>query len=1044
MKKRTLFLAMTALMITMTSGGSLTAVYADEIPTEAAETSESTELPIKPLTAKIVDENPYMAKSDSNIHHDCYNTDSTDEVLPVDIYSEINVSYEKTNPNASPAIFFDTYGHAVVPFLGGLAIRDINADETQTLGCFSPKQHDGGGYMIQSSYSFVDESNRLVCPTSNNHVLMLKATDDEGNVLPEFEKVLDIDIKAAAEEKLGKTLDQNLLSVVFDYDGNLWFATGGFRIYPDRKQQGAVGYISRAAIDSILNGEEINLSDAVFVYELTPGEGAENGISASKDGAVILTNTNCYLFQADNGINKVWQTAYESVGAKESKEGDSTTGGCLAWGSGCSPSLTKDLVMFTDNQNPVNLLALDMKTGETMATMPVIDELPEDVQVSVENSAIVYDNGSGTVSTIVCNWFGAGSANLGKEDSDSSIQSYENMRNYLYNQATIETLIQFEYSAFEEATVPVCTFAFRNDYVKRKGCYLRLVDFRGGMEVQRQKSLEAILNHKCGFYYEQSTDDFSKIPGRPVAYWVNENVAKAFDTGKTLSSVARTRQGLASSDNNRFLKLWWEPSFVKIGFGMKNAEIAKQSRRKWFPCNKGGEFRKWYGNNVYVVNWENDGKEMLEYAAKLYGSPTRTIKNIAYYFQGGMTWGTITSGKLSMRHSPVGFIPEHAGGMIPLLHWGEKEEYLLGMMNSNTAMLFLSFLSPTLRFTEGPVGLVPILYDKRYCGNIAHIVKNCESDSILDWDSFETSWDFRHHPLLRKVPTIAEAFEQWQAECDNRFNQLKANEEELNRIFIDIYGLQDELTPEVEDKDVTVRKADLGRDIRSFISYAVGCMFGRYSLDVDGLTYAGGEWDDSKYTSFAADKDNIIPICDDEYFEDDIVGLFVEFVKTVYGADTLDENLKFIADALGGKGQPKDVIRNYFLNDFYKDHCKIYQKRPIYWLFDSGKKNGFKALIYMHRYQPDTIARIRTDYVHEQQARYRTAIADLEQRIANTSTGERVKLNKKLTTLQAQDTEIRTYEEKIHHLADQMISIDLDDGVKKNYAIFQDVLAKIK
>ena len=281
--------------------------------------------------------------------------------------------------------------------------------------------------MIQSSYSFVDESNRLVCPTSNNHVLMLKATDDEGNVLPEFEKVLDIDIKAAAEEKLGKTLDQNLLSVVFDYDGNLWFATGGFRIYPDRKQQGAIGYISRSAIDSILNGEETNLSDAVFVYELTPGEGAENGISASKDGAVILTNTNCYLFQADNGINKVWETPYESVGAKESKEGDSTTGGGLAWGSGCSPSLTKDLVMFTDNQNPVNLIALDMKTGETVAATPVIDELPEDVQVSVENSAIVYDDGAGTVSTIVCNWFGAGSASLGEEDSDSSIQSYENI-----------------------------------------------------------------------------------------------------------------------------------------------------------------------------------------------------------------------------------------------------------------------------------------------------------------------------------------------------------------------------------------------------------------------------------------------------------------------------------------------------------------------------------------------------------------------------------------------------------------------------------------
>ena len=315
----------------------------------------------------------------------------------------------------------------MVPFLGGLAIRDINADETQTVGYFSPKQHDEGGYVIQSSYSFVDESNRIVCPTSNNHVLMLKATDEEGNVLPEFEKVLDIDIKAAAEAALGKTLDQNLLSVVFDYDGNLWFATGGFRIYPDREQQGAVGYISRSAIDAILNGEEVDLTDSVFVYELTPGEGAENGIASSKDGAVILTNLNCYLFQADNGVQKVWKTSYESVGAKESAEGDATTGGGLAWGGGCSPSLTKGLVMFTDNQNPVNLLAVDMKTGETVASLPVIDELPEDSQVSVENSAIVYDNGAGTVSTIVCNWFGAGSAALGKEDSDSSIQSYANI-----------------------------------------------------------------------------------------------------------------------------------------------------------------------------------------------------------------------------------------------------------------------------------------------------------------------------------------------------------------------------------------------------------------------------------------------------------------------------------------------------------------------------------------------------------------------------------------------------------------------------------------
>lgn len=406
-------------------------VRAEETQVEETQTEENagqtSELPIKTLTPKVMDVNPYMAASDSNIHHDCYNTDSTDEVLPVDIYSEINVSYEKVNPNASPAVFFDSYGHSVVPLLGGLAIRDINADEAQTLGYFSPKQHDNGSYLIQSSYSFVDESNRIVCPTNDNRVLMLKATDEEGNVLPEFEKVLDIDIKAAAEAALGKTLDQNLLSVVFDYEGNLWFATGGFRIYPDRKQQGTFGYVSRAAIDKILNGEVVDLSDSVFVYELEPGEGAENGIAASKEGAVILTNLKCYLLQADNGVKKVWETSYKSVGAKESKEGDETTGGGLAWGGGCSPSLTKDLVMFTDNQDPVNLIAVDMKTGEQVASMPVIDELPEGTQVSVENSAIVYDDGEGTVSTIVCNWFGAGSAKLGEADNDSSIQSYENI-----------------------------------------------------------------------------------------------------------------------------------------------------------------------------------------------------------------------------------------------------------------------------------------------------------------------------------------------------------------------------------------------------------------------------------------------------------------------------------------------------------------------------------------------------------------------------------------------------------------------------------------
>ena len=426
MKKQTALLTTIAFLFTSASSGTITMPHAEETQTQQ-QTDVSASLSIKALTAKAVDENPYMSNGDTNIHHDCYNTDTTDAVLPIGIYPEINVSFEKTNANASPAIFFDSYGHAIVPLLGGLAIRDLNAAQTQTIGYFSPTQHDGGGYVIQSSYSFVDESNRIVCPTSNNHVLMLKTTDDEGNVLPEFEKVLDIDIKAAAEAILGKTLDQNLLSVVFDYDGNLWFATGGFRIYPDRGQQGAIGYISRSAIDAILNNEEVDLSTAIFVHELTPGEGAENGIASSKDGTVILTNQNCYLLQANDGVNVVWQTPYASVGAKESKEGDATTGGGLAWGSGCSPSMTSNLVLFTDNLDPVNLIALDMKTGETVASLPVLDELPEGTQVSVENSAIVYDNSNGTVSTIVCNWFGAGSADLGKADSDSSIQSYSNI-----------------------------------------------------------------------------------------------------------------------------------------------------------------------------------------------------------------------------------------------------------------------------------------------------------------------------------------------------------------------------------------------------------------------------------------------------------------------------------------------------------------------------------------------------------------------------------------------------------------------------------------
>ena len=613
---------------------------------------------------------------------------------------------------------------------------------------------------------------------------------------------------------------------------------------------------------------------------------------------------------------------------------------------------------------------------------------------------------------------------------------YEPLRIKLKS-ASIVNLIQLGAHAFDEIggeVVQTAAFVIRNmPSGKYKGVYMDLTD--GASEKEKEDFFLSHIN-----MYATEYSDFDGVPNTSMAYWLSQQALRDFSVQK-ISQIATTREGMTTADNESFLREWYEVSKGKIGIGIKSVEESISSGYKWYPYNKGGSNRKWYGNNDLVVNWYNDGVEIRNLKDKKTGRIRSHNYNLEYSFRESGTWTAICSGSIMVRYSAPGALFDSKGASV-FANSLESLLYIIGLLNTKISNVYLKVLSPAFEFKVGHVANVPIIMDKQ--DDVIRIVNVCISLSKNDWDSFETSWDFQHHPLLRKVPTIAEAFDQWQAECDERFNQLKANEQELNRIFIDIYGLQNELTPEVEDKDVTVRKADLGRDIRSFLSYAAGCMFGRYSLDVDGLAYAGGEWDASKYASFAADKDNIIPICDDEYFEDDIVGLFVEFVKTVYGAETLDENLKFIADALGGKGQPKDVIRNYFLNDFYSDHCKIYQKRPIYWLFDSGKKNGFKALIYMHRYQPDTIARIRTDYVHEQQARYRTAIADLEQRIANASTGERVKLNKKLTTLQAQDTEIRTYEEKIHHLADQMISIDLDDGVKANYAIFQDVLAKIK
>lgn len=626
------------------------------------------------------------------------------------------------------------------------------------------------------------------------------------------------------------------------------------------------------------------------------------------------------------------------------------------------------------------------------------------------------------------------------------ISSYETLRHYVLQNTNISGLIQLEYNAFEAACVPVATFILHNTNERYKGNYIKLSDFKGA-ENQAPKVIEAIQNHNCGFNYETSTENFSKIPGSPIAYWVSSKLLSAFQDGRPLSAVASPCVGLQTADNGRFLRLWYEVCNQNISFDCTSTEDSFARATRWFPYNKGGDFRKWYGNNDYVVNWENDGYEIKHFTDDK-GKQRSVIRNPSFYFKECASWSLISSSSTAFRYKPNGFIFDVAG----MSFFSTKDLlYYLGFCNTKIAYSVLKIIAPTINFQAGDIAKLPIIFDKSKLSEITNIVKNSINISEIDWDSFETSWDFKVHPLVNNhVSTISEAFSLWNSECESRFNTLKKNEEELNRIFIDIYGLQNELDPYVEDKDVTVRKADLNRDIKSFISYAVGCMFGRYSLDVEGLAYAGGEWDSSKYSSFIPDTDDIIPICDEEYFEDDIVTRFVEFVRAVYGSDTLEDNLSFIANALGGKVAPRDVLRNYFLNDFFKDHCNTYQvtgsgKRPIYWLFDSGKKNGFKALVYIHRYMPDLIARMRTGYIHPQQARYRTQVELLQSQIDDaTSTSERVKLSKQLKKINEQLQELNKYEEVVHHWADKMEPMDLDDGVKANYAKFQELLAKIK
>ena len=623
------------------------------------------------------------------------------------------------------------------------------------------------------------------------------------------------------------------------------------------------------------------------------------------------------------------------------------------------------------------------------------------------------------------------------------IKSYEQLRKFIISEKSIATLVQMEYSAYEEATVPICSFVLKNGNSDDFGYYFRLSDFKGGMEVQNQKILEAISNRECGYFFETLIKNFNIIPGSQIAYWASKKFLLTFETGKQLSTIASTNNGFTTGDNNKFLRLWYEVPANSIKLDCSSFDETKNSDKKWFPYNKGGDFRKWYGNNDYLINWYRDGKDIKDYGHLV----PRSMK---YQFHESITWNKITSGTSAFRYKTVGTMFD-VGGLSMFCESHEMLIYLMALCNSRYTKELLKMISPTLNCESGHVASIPVIYDEVNMSIVNKIARNNILLSRVDWDSFETSLDFTTHPLVKNhVSTINEAYNLWSKECKERFDILKSNEQELNKIFIGMYGLQDELTPEVEDKDVTVRKADLVRDVKSFISYAVGCMLGRYSLDTEGLAYAGGEWDNNKYKTFIPDADDIIPICDEDYFEDDIVSRFIEFVRSVYGDDTLEENLQFISDALGGNGNPRDVLRNYFLKDFFKDHCNTYQvtgsgKRPIYWLFDSGKKNGFKALVYIHRYTPDLIARMRTGYIHPLQSQYRTQIEMLNNQIDEASlTSEKVKLKKQLKKIAEQAEELGKYEEKIHHWADKMEPMDLDDGVKVNYAKFQELLAKIK
>lgn len=617
------------------------------------------------------------------------------------------------------------------------------------------------------------------------------------------------------------------------------------------------------------------------------------------------------------------------------------------------------------------------------------------------------------------------------------LSSFEKLRAKI-QKLDIVNMVHLGSRAFEEIggeVVQTTSFIFANKHMDNyKGTYCRLVE--PITQVGKEEMFLAKENR-----YVACSGNFSEIPGAPVAYWVSDNFKKSFSDGIKIKSLGRATLGMRTGDNERFLRLWFEIENVKFYSVAYSAKEAKMSAAKWFPYNKGGKYRKWYGNTESVVNWENDGYEIKENTRRVYPQLGDNlgwkITSEDKYFTKGIAWSRISSSNFGVRLCDSNLIFDTNAPMF-FPNDDKHLKYIAAFMCSKIAGVILSLLNPTLTFQVVDVANLPVIFQQSNELAIENIVDKCYKISKSDLDAFETSWDFSKHPLLRNKPTISEAYAEWEAECNARFAQLKANEEELNRIFIDIYGLQDELTPEVEDKDVTVRKADLQRDIKSLLSYAVGCMFGRYSLDVEGLAYAGGAWDESKYVTFKPDEDNVIPITDEDYFEDDIIGRLIAWLKVVYGAETLEENLRFIADALGTSGDTaRQKIRNYFLKDFFKDHCKIYQKRPIYWLYDSGKQNGFKALIYMHRYDADTSGQVRAEYLGKMEETYESEINRMQDIMDNGAGREVALAGKRKEKLQKQLHECRDYDAVLGHIALASIAIDLDDGVKVNYVKVQ-------